>query len=460
MPDVNGWRDLHGVLILGGYFAAILVAAELWARLANPKPEWTRKLVHLGGGLGCLFFPYLISSPWTVLAMAVGLASLFMAGGRTGQLKSLHRVQRQSFGSEYYPLAIFMVFVLADGEPWLYLSSVLVLIVADAFAALIGSRYGTFRFEIEDESKSLEGSLVFLVIAFLAIHLPLLLLTDLPRPVCVMAALFVAMLVTGFEAISLRGADNLFIPLSVCVILGKMTSKPLAEIVYQTLSLVGICLGVGLVTWRQRSFNVGGTLAMVLFLCGAWSLGSRLWALPIFLGFALFAAVRRFYPPPPGRARTTIRVRTTVQAVIVPFVLLMAANQTGNYSFFLGPFVAAMATVISLTIWKYLKLTSMPAAPTWRAGWALGAAVWLAVIVPTWLFAHAPPIALLASAVATLPASPLIELSHCYRQPARHAPRPAMWQATDFFGTLLAALLIIAWQAAKLSPPWHPPACF
>jgi dolichol kinase len=39
------------------------------------------------------------------------------------------------------------------------------------------------RYEVEDEKKSLEGSLVFLVIAFLAIHLPVLLMTDLPRPV-------------------------------------------------------------------------------------------------------------------------------------------------------------------------------------------------------------------------------------------------------------------------------------
>ena len=207
-------HDLRGAVILGGVFVSLLILAELWRRLGTPKPEHTRKLVHLGGGVACLFFPFLIDSPWVVLAMALPLTGLFLAGAKLGFLKSLHGVARRSRGAEYYPLAVCLVFVLTRGRPWLYLSAVLVLAVADAFAALIGSRYGVVRYEVENETKSLEGSLVFLVIAFLAIHLPVLLMTDLPRPVCVLAALLVAALVTGFEAVSLEGADNLFVPLA------------------------------------------------------------------------------------------------------------------------------------------------------------------------------------------------------------------------------------------------------
>jgi hypothetical protein len=127
---------------------------------------------------------------------------------------------------------------------------VLVLAVGNAFAALIGSRYGVIRYEVEDETKSLEGSLVFLVIAFLAIHLPTLQMTDLSRPVCVLAALLVAALVTGFEAIALEGADNLFIPLAVVIILGKITTKPLSEVVYHDWT-----------AWRfLRSFAAAGAI--------------------------------------------------------------------------------------------------------------------------------------------------------------------------------------------------------
>ena len=88
----------------------LLAIAEAWVRLGHPKAEWTRKLVHLGGGIIGLFLPWLVESPLVVLVLTVSLSTLFVVGGKTGLLKSLHGVERKSRGSEYYPLAIFFVF--------------------------------------------------------------------------------------------------------------------------------------------------------------------------------------------------------------------------------------------------------------------------------------------------------------------------------------------------------------
>ncbi|MFP5285469.1 MAG: phosphatidate cytidylyltransferase, partial [Thermoanaerobaculia bacterium] len=95
-------EDLPGALVLSGLFLGLLVVAELWRRLGNPKPEHTRKLVHTGGGIACLFFPFLVRSPWTVLLMALPLTVLFVLGGKLGFLQSLHGVKRKSRGAEYY----------------------------------------------------------------------------------------------------------------------------------------------------------------------------------------------------------------------------------------------------------------------------------------------------------------------------------------------------------------------
>ena len=132
--------DLRGALILGGAFLSLIIIAELWRRLGNPKPEHTRKLVHLGGGVACLFFPFLIESPWVILAMALPLTALFVAGSKLGFLKSLHGVARKSRGAEYYPLAVFLVFVLTRGRPWLYLAAVLVLVTLGACVDDVGLR--------------------------------------------------------------------------------------------------------------------------------------------------------------------------------------------------------------------------------------------------------------------------------------------------------------------------------
>ncbi len=443
--------DVRGAAILATIFLSLLVIAELWRRFGSPKPEHTRKLVHLGGGIACLFFPFLVRSPWVVLALAAPLCLLFVAGSRFGFLKSLHGVARRSRGAEYYPLSVFLVFLMTQGRPWLYLSAVLVLAVGDAFAGLIGSRYGVVRYEVEDETKSLEGSLVFLVVSFLAIHLPILLLTDLPRPVCVLAALLVAALVTGFEAISLEGADNLFVPLAVVVTLGKITTKPLSEVIFQNLSLLAICLCVGLAVWRFRSFNVGGAIAFILFAYATWSLGSWVWTLPVLVGFAGYlAAWLRFAPP--GHA-SGVKVRTVSRALLPPFTMLLLANSLGRYETFFAPYLAASAAVLAFSLdTGVFRLERRRSRVLGALGLALlGTA--LAVAGP-WIATRRAPVESLLAILATTAAVTLINAAIELRDP--ESPRSREWTAWRFLLSFVAAGAMLGLQALGMAPPWDP----
>lgn len=341
--------DLRGAAIITALFLILLIAAETWSRLGHPKPEWTRKLVHLGGGLIGLSLPWLIESPLIVFLLTASLSTLFVLGERWNFLKSLHKVERKTRGSEYYPLAIWLVFVLAADRPWLYLSAVLVLAVADAFAALIGSRYGKHRYEVEDEFKSVEGSAVFFVIAFIAVCVPMLLMTDLPRAVCVLSALLVTILVTIFEAISLRGTDNLFVPIAVVFVLQKITTKPLEHIAMQNVALIAIVTIVLLIARRIEWFNTGGALAAILFVFASWSLGPRFrWVIPVFIGFAALAIARVILNARGERRR--FKVRAVTRTLIVPFLFLLAANSTGRFDLFYASWLAACAAVLAFNL--------------------------------------------------------------------------------------------------------------
>jgi len=444
--------DLQGALVLSAAFAFVVGAAEAWRRLGHPEAEWTRKFVHLAGGIVCLLFPFMIRSPWVVLAMALGLTGVFALAARTGALRSLHAIKRPSRGVEYYPLAVWLVFLLTVDRPWLYVSAVLVLAVGDAFAALVGSRYGVIRYEVEEDHKSLEGSLVFLVITFLAIHLPMLLMTDLPRATSVLAALLVAILVTGFEAISLQGADNLFVPLAVVLLLGKITTQPVPEIVSQNLSLAAIILGVALMAWRFPLFNVGGTIVVILYAYGGWSLGSWHWALPVFCGFVCFVGFR-FRASPPRRS-SPIRVRVVARALVAPFLFLAIANGTLRYGEMFGPYVAASAAVLAF------GLIAPPADTGNRraagiAARALGlASIATAVIaVPAWLVrADTPGGSLLAVAAAVFP----ITLALGFHEARVGRDAVPQWSASRFVLSLAAGAIVLLLQASGVTPAWSP----
>jgi len=450
---VNWERELIGAAVLAALFAMMVLVAELWARLAKPKPEWTRKLVHLGGGMACLAFPFVIASPWTVLVMAVLLSGTFALGARTGFLSSLHRVRRPTRGSEYYPLAIFVAYVLAYGRPWLYVSSVLTLSVADAFAALIGGRYGRLRYQVEDEQKSLEGSLAFLAIAFTAIWLPMVCMTDSPGWVCLLSALLVAVLVTGFEAISLRGSDNLFVPTAVCTILSKITTKPLTEIIHQNLSLAVICLGIGLLAWRTRVLNVGGAIVAILFAYATWSLGSWQWALPVFLGLGTYLLAEVFAPVPVERLRR-VRVGTMTRALLSPFVLLVLANAFGQYGLFFGPYMAAITTVLAFALWGFLR-HRWPESGSERLAGSMAACLCaiLLVVLPLWLLQGLSAASLVPVTGVTVAACALDWLLTNVRK--GDAPE-IIWGPCKVLLVFGAAATVIVLQEFRLAPMWSP----
>ncbi|MBP7828354.1 MAG: hypothetical protein KA248_00405 [Kiritimatiellae bacterium] len=378
--------DLIGALAFGVLFLPVLGAAE-WMRRRGAGGEATRKVVHVAGGLLSLALPGLVRSPATVLVMTAALSLLFLWAKRHAALRSLHGVARRTSGTEYFPLAVFLVYVVTYGQYWLYACSMLVLAVADACAALIGSKYGRHRYEVEDEAKSLEGSAVFLLIAFLALWLPMELMTGLPPVVCALSALLVAVLVTGFEAVSMGGADNLFIPLGVAVILSKITTKPVAEIVYQNISLLLLGLGIAWAARRTPSFNAGGTILFGLFVFGAWSLGSERWALPVLAAFMVYAGARTFIPGPRG-APARVRVRVLFRVLVIPLLLLVTGNMVRRGPQFFPPFATAMAVVLAFGLWNHVLWAWRPAGIRRRALLLLVAAIaWAVEIVPAgrWL---------------------------------------------------------------------------
>lgn len=429
--------DVRGAALIAGLFGIVLVVAELWARRWNGKPEHTRKLVHLGGSAIGVFLPLLVQSLAVAFVLTVGLSLLFLVTARGKVLRSVGGVQRASRGSEYYPLAVFLVFLLSADEYWRYLASLLTLGIADAMAAIVGSEYGRLRYTVEEDTKSVEGSLVFLVVAFLAILLPMVLLTGMHRPTMVLSALLVAMVVTGFEAVSLRGADNLFVPLAACVILGKITTKPLAEIVFQNVSFVALLVLLAYGARRFPGLNAGATIALLLFTYGLWSLGSPFWAIPVFIAMVAIALVRA------GRVSgRVIGVRGVARACLPLVAILVLSNTNGAHNFWYAPYLAAATTLVAIAVVQVIGHRAL------AAGVALLACV-ASVGVPAALAIFAPGRSvLLVWGAAILAAAAALGLRRRYPRESR------LGNVIPASTAIVVAALVAGAEAWRLVPRW------
>ena len=274
---------------VGALFLVVFAAAEVWRRAGSPPPEWTRKLVHFGGGVICLGLPWMVRSHWTVLVLGALFAAIIVVSRRFGLLSSIHGVERKSEGGLYFPVSVYLMFVLASGRPVFYLISILALVVSDALAALVGTTYGRLRFRVEGDRRSVEGSAVFFLSTFLAVHLPLLLLTPMDRAASVLVAVQLSLLVTLLEAISLEGNDNLIVPVGTFLLLLKLTPQPAGMIGLQLLAQLAILGALFVLAWRWRLLTSSGTLAASLFFYGAFSLGGPVWVVAPTAALAVFA---------------------------------------------------------------------------------------------------------------------------------------------------------------------------
>jgi dolichol kinase len=312
--------------LTGGGFLLLFVAAELWRRWGNPPVEWTRKLVHFGGGVIAAFFPWIFTTHWTILALGAAFLLILWGTRRLGLLQSVHGVARQSQGGMYFPIAIYLVFLIGAQRPVFYLIAVLVLVVADAAAAVLGSTYGRMKYEVERERRSLEGSAVFFFSTFLIVHLPLLLLTDIAPATSVLVGVQLALIVTLLEAISIEGNDNLIVPLATYFLLHKLTIQTTDMLVLQLVAQVTIIVLLGLVAWRFPFVTASGALALTLFYYGAYSLGGPEWIVGPgigVLGFSVFYATRAVRPV---SVDARYQVVAAFYVCIVPTLLYIANN--------------------------------------------------------------------------------------------------------------------------------------
>lgn len=346
-----GRSDFVAALAVAGGYIVILCLGEFVRRKLPSKPEVARKSIHFLGGMVALSFPYVFRSHWIVMGLAAGFSAVMLVTKRRGMLRSIHGIDRRSLGAYYMPFAVYAVFLLGRDEPVLYFVSILVMTVSDTLAALLGGRYGSIRYDVEGQIKTLEGSVVFFFVTFLCVHLSLLLMTPTERLTCVLISLVIALLVTGFEAISYTGSDNLFIPFGTYFILARMLRNPIVVTV-EDLGILVLMIAVTLtISLKSRLFRVSGLIGMVLLNFAAWSLCDFYWLVPLLLAQGGLYLMARFFVRRLPEWMRGYQIRVLVYSAIIPAVGIFLANAIDGKEILYPPYVASVAGQIAVILY-------------------------------------------------------------------------------------------------------------
>jgi phytol kinase len=233
------------MLLVGASFGALIIGLRTLRDARRVDPELLRKLLHIGMGLVSLSLPWLFAAAWPVLL----LASLFALGlGICRTSVAWHRfaggvidgIRCDSLGDLCFPIAVGILFLVSTGDPLTFCIPMLILTLADAAAALVGTRCGAHRYGKPGHEKSFEGSCAFFAVAFPSTYLLTEFLAGVGRAEALLLSLTLGLLVTLVEAISWKGVDNLTVPLAAFLLLRLLRGLDPGSLA----ACLGVTLGV------------------------------------------------------------------------------------------------------------------------------------------------------------------------------------------------------------------------
>lgn len=288
------WLSIGAVML--ALLAGLPLLRTIVARCGG-SAEVSRKSVHVLMGTICLSFPWVFDRPlpvWILAALATVPLSIvrLVPRLRAGMGSALHGISRPSYGEVLFAPSVAAVFHYSGGDPFLYGIPIGILTIADAASALGGTRWGKMRYGCGGGFKSVEGSLIFLVTAFLCGFLPLWLggRTELVHALWI--ALTLSTLAMMAEGISDQGFDNLVIPVFSVFVLERLLHLESDALAWRFVVLVAL-LSLVLTGSRWSTLNGGALLGSALLGYGCAILAGWHFALPPAAVFVCHVAITR-----------------------------------------------------------------------------------------------------------------------------------------------------------------------
>ena len=345
-------KEILNGFIVSLLFLAVLVLSKIIKSKLSKDAEISRKFAHLGGGFVALAFPYFFKG-FIVPLVLCGIFLLILIFTKKNKiLDSIHGVDRVTFGQYLFPITVFLTFFLSK-ETSFYFISILVLTLSDTFAALVGKRYGLLKINVRGSIKSVEGSVAFIVVTFLCVHIPLLLMTQIDKANCLLIGIVVALVVCGAELISFYGEDNIIIPLSTLFIINNMSVNTVYKNSVLILMLILSIIWILVIFLPVKKFKESSMISFMLVYFLALTVANVQWIIPLIIFNVILTVLIVFYQKVFHIDFKDYNIIKVLQ-INIPSVAIILLNLTFTYkNIFFITFISNLATFSIITSYYY-----------------------------------------------------------------------------------------------------------
>ena len=217
---MNNWM---GILVSYLYIALVIMGAKIFEKKGK---EASRKFIHIMLGNWWFIAMYYFTNVFFFFFLPATFIIINYLSYKKDIIKVMERDQQDGLGTVYYAVSLFILVIVSFGickTPSLGLIPNLVMAYGDGFAALLGKAIKSKKYKLGDSKKSTAGSITMMIIstiligAYLAFWHPTAFWATPHWP---LISVLIGFAITAIEAISVKGTDNITVPLgTLCMLL-------------------------------------------------------------------------------------------------------------------------------------------------------------------------------------------------------------------------------------------------
>ena len=212
-------RNIFGLIISFVFIGVILVSSKL---IGESNKEASRKYIHIMLSNWWIIAMLFFDSVYFAIIGPLAFVVINSISYKYNLIKTMERdeSEKDGLGTVYYALTLFILAILTFGifpeykgiyGPLIGLAGVAVMGYSDGFAAIIGKSVKSPSYKIGTSKKTLAGSITMLAITFIILSG---FFVYIKIPYWYFKAAFISTIITVIEAVSIKGTDNLTVPLA------------------------------------------------------------------------------------------------------------------------------------------------------------------------------------------------------------------------------------------------------
>lgn len=212
-------KNLAGIILSYLFIAVIIVAAKFFEKAGK---EASRKFIHIMLANWWFIAMYFFKNAIWASIVPLSFVIINYISYKKDLIDVMEREKNDGLGTVYYAISLLLLSIYTFGiirRPEIGLCAVLIMGYGDGLAAIIGRSIESFSYKIGNSQKTLAGSCTMFFISFL---IAAVFLASIASPMWLLKAILLAISVTVIEAVSVKGTDNITVPVFACLLLSVM----------------------------------------------------------------------------------------------------------------------------------------------------------------------------------------------------------------------------------------------